>query len=243
MTGRVTMLGISRWAGKGGSYRSVQRFFNASIPWPKVFVKFFGQHLYRPTGEYFLVGDESVVTKSGKKTHGLDYFFSGLLSKTVKGLAIFALSLVSVEERRSYPLQVEQVVRSEAEKAAAKDRQKKRQAKKKSASKKKPGRPKGSKNRDKTQVELTPELKRIQKMVKSQLAVLQNLVTVRYLALDGHFGNNNARLSTHLKYTPITSCWCFFVLVFLTAARRPGCGLTYSRSAGAMLGLVMEAPH
>jgi putative transposase len=192
MTGRVTMLGISRWAGRGGSYRSVQRFFNVSIAWPQVFVKFFAQHLYRPAGEYFLVGDESVVTKSGKQTHGLDYFFSGLLSKTVKGIAIFALSLVSVEERHSYPLQVEQVVRSEEEKAAAKARQKKRQAKKKSASKKKPGRPKGSKNRDKTQVELTPELKRIQKMVKNQLAALQNLVTVRYLALDGHFGNNNA---------------------------------------------------
>jgi putative transposase len=192
MTGRVTMLGISRWAGRGGSYRSVQRFFNLSIAWPQVFVKFFAQHLYRPAGEYFLVGDESVVTKSGKKTHGLDYFFSGLLSKTVKGIAIFALSLVSVEERHSYPLQVVQVVRSEEEKTAAKARQKKRQAKKKSASKKKPGRPKGSKNRDKTQVELSPELKRIQKMVKNQLAALQNLVTVRYLALDGHFGNNNA---------------------------------------------------
>jgi putative transposase len=192
MTGRVTMLGISRWAGRGGSYRSVQRFFNLSIAWPQVFVKFFAQHLYRPAGEYFLVGDESVVTKSGKQTHGLDYFFSGLLSKTVKGLAIFALSLVSVEERRSYPLQVEQVVRSVEEKAAAKARQKKKQAKKKSTSKKKPGRPKGSMNRDKTQVELTPELKRIRKMVKNQLAALQNLITVRYLALDGHFGNNNA---------------------------------------------------
>jgi putative transposase len=192
MTGRVTMLGISRWAGRGGSYRSVQRFFNLSIAWPQVFVKFFAQHLYRPAGEYFLVGDESVVTKSGKQTHGLDYFFSGLLSKTVKGLAIFALSLVSVEERRSYPLQVEQVVRSVEEKAAAKARQKKKQAKKKSTSKKKPGRPKGSMNQDKTQVELTPELKRIRKMVKNQLAALQNLVTVRYLALDGHFGNNNA---------------------------------------------------
>ena len=27
MTGRVTMLGISRWAGNGGSYRTIQRFF------------------------------------------------------------------------------------------------------------------------------------------------------------------------------------------------------------------------
>ncbi len=192
MTGRVTMLGISRWAGKGGSYRNVQRFFNTVIPWPAVFVKFFEQQLYQPAGEYLLVGDESVVTKSGKQTHGLDYFFSGLRSKTVKGLAIFALSLVSVEERRAYPLQVEQVVRSEAEKAAAKARKQKRPAKRKSTSKKKPGRPQGSKNRDKTQVELTPELQRIQHMVTNQLAALQNLVTVRYLALDGHFGNNNA---------------------------------------------------
>jgi putative transposase len=31
MTGRVTMLGISRWTGEGGSYRTVQRFFNKPI--------------------------------------------------------------------------------------------------------------------------------------------------------------------------------------------------------------------
>ena len=31
MSGRVTMLGISRWAGKGGSYRTVQRFFYTII--------------------------------------------------------------------------------------------------------------------------------------------------------------------------------------------------------------------
>jgi len=194
MTGRVTMLGISRWAGKGGSYRTVQRFFNAAIPWPQVFAKFFQHHLYLPEGEYILVGDESVVTKSGKETYGLDYFFSGLLSKVVKGLAIFSLSLVSVEERRSYPLRVEQVVRSEEEKAAAKTRKQKKATRKRpnTSKKKKPGRPKGSKNRDKTQVELTPELKRIQRMVKQQLETLRNLVSVRFLALDGHFGNNNA---------------------------------------------------
>ena len=189
MTGRVTMLGLSRWTGKGGSYRTVQRFFNTAIPWPQVFGRFFEQHLCRPEGEYFLVGDESVVTKSGKETHGLDYFFSGLMNRVVKGIAIFSLSLVSVEERRSYPLRVEQVVRTEAEKAAAKVR---RVKKDKKAPKKKRGRPKGSQNRDKTQVQLTPELKRIQKMVKKQLEMLQNLVSVRYLALDGHFGNNHA---------------------------------------------------
>jgi hypothetical protein len=192
MSGRVTMLGLSRWAGEGGSYRTVQRFFNAMISWPKVFCKFFMRNLYLPGTEYFLVGDASVVTKSGKETYGLDYFFSGLVNKVVKGIAIFSLSLVSVEERRAYPLRVEQVIRSEAEKAAAKARKKKRAKKNNAAPKKKRGRPKGSRNRDKTQVVLTPELKRIQNMVKKQLNMLPERVTVCYLALDGHFGNNNA---------------------------------------------------
>jgi len=191
MSGRATMLGLSRWSGKGGSYRTVQRFFNAVISWPNVFCKFFMRHLYLPGTEYFLVGDESIVTKSGKETHGLDYFFSGLLNKVVKGVAIFSLSLVSVEDRRSYPLRVEQVIRSEAEKAAAKERKQKRAKKDKAAPKKKRGRPQGSRNRDKTQVELTPELERIQDMVRNQLILLRALITVRYLVLDGHFGNNN----------------------------------------------------
>ncbi len=46
MTGRITMLSISRWSGKGGSYRTVQRFFTKDIPWDslnwaiaKVFLK------------------------------------------------------------------------------------------------------------------------------------------------------------------------------------------------------------
>ncbi|ADI63481.1 transposase ['Nostoc azollae' 0708] len=33
MSGRVTMLGISRWAGIGGSYRTVMRFFQTFILW------------------------------------------------------------------------------------------------------------------------------------------------------------------------------------------------------------------
>jgi putative transposase len=217
MTGRVTMLGLSRWAGKGGSYRTVQRFFNAAIPWPEVFGQFFQEHLYRPEGEYFLVGDESVVTKSGKETHGLDYFFSGLLSKVVPGLAVFSLALVSVEERRSYPLRVEQVVRSAAEKAAAKARRKKKPAKRdQSKAPKKRGRPKGSQNQDKTQVELTPELLRIQEMVNKQLEMLANLVTVHYLTLDGHFGNNNAlQMTRQCGLQLISKLRCDSALYFL----------------------------
>jgi len=194
MTGRVTMLGISRWAGKGGSYRTVQRFFSEAIPWVQVFWIFFYQHLYREEDEYILAGDESVITKSGKHTYGIDRFFSGLLGKPVKSIAIFALALINVQERRSYPTMVEQVVRTEAEKEAAKARTKTRKVKndKKVESSGKLGRPKGSKNQDKTKVDFTPELLRIKTMVQEQLSVLQSFIPISYLALDGHFGNNNA---------------------------------------------------
>jgi putative transposase len=52
MTGRVTMLGISRWTRKGGSYRTVQRFFQTAIPWPLVFWWFFRQHLHDADAVY-----------------------------------------------------------------------------------------------------------------------------------------------------------------------------------------------
>ncbi len=192
MTGRVTMLGISRWAGAGGSYRTIQRFFNTSIAWTEIYFIFFKHYLFVSTHEYFMVGDESVVTKSGKFTYGLDRFYSGLQKKVVQSIAIFSLSIVSVNERHSYPLQVEQVIRTEEEKAATKKKKEKNAKKKEKATKKKPGRPKGSKNRDKAKVELTSELLRIQKSIRKQLFILAALVHIRHIALDGHFGNNNA---------------------------------------------------
>ena len=195
MTGRVTMLGISRWTDQGSSYRTIQRFFHTTIPWTTVMWHFFRQHLYQEEDVYLIGGDECVVTKSGKLTHGLDRFFSSLFGKPVPSLAFFALSLINTRERRSYPVVVEQVVRSEAEKTAAKEKAQQKKTKKKgkkSQQKGKWGRPKGSKNRDKTQVELTPELQRIQKMVQALLRLIGNLIPVCYLVLDGHFGNNNA---------------------------------------------------
>ena len=76
MTGRVTMLGISRWTETGGSYRTVQRFFNEKIDWSKLSWLLIKQHLgARFKKVFILVADEVVVTKSGKQTHGLGNFF------------------------------------------------------------------------------------------------------------------------------------------------------------------------
>ena len=81
MTGRVTMLGLSRWAGEGGSYRTIQRFYYTVIPWAQVFWQFFCQNLFQKEDVYLLAGDECVVSIAGKKTYGLDHFFSGLQQK------------------------------------------------------------------------------------------------------------------------------------------------------------------
>src|ERR1700745_2794987 len=142
MTGRVTMLGISRWAGKGGSYRTVQRFFSTVMPWALLFWVFFRQHVYCPADVYLVAGDEVIVTKTGKCTHGLDRFFASLYGKPVPGLAFLTLSLVSVQARRSWPRRIEQVVRTAEEKAASKAKAAAKQPKTLGATRR-PGRPKG----------------------------------------------------------------------------------------------------
>jgi putative transposase len=76
MTGRVTLLGLSRWTEKGGSYRTVQRFFKEKMDWPMLRWQLVKQHLTgAKEGVWLLAGDEVVVTKSGKETHGLGIFF------------------------------------------------------------------------------------------------------------------------------------------------------------------------
>ncbi len=56
----------------------------------------------------------------------------------------------------------------------------------------KPGRPKGSRNKNKCEVVLADSLKQVQTMVKGLLADIGCSFPVSYLVLDGFFGHNNA---------------------------------------------------
>jgi putative transposase len=185
MPGRVTMLGLSRWAGPGGSYRSVQRCFYTVLPWATLMWVFFRQHLQRADDVYLLAGDEVVVSKAGSQTYGLDRFFAGLQKRVIPGLAFFTLALVSTRQRRSFPVHIEQVVRSAAEKAAS-------QAPPPAAERRKPGRPRGSKTNRQAAVVLTPELQRIQAMLRALLERIAGNLSLTYLVLDGHFGHHPA---------------------------------------------------
>lgn len=185
ISGRVTMLGLSRWGGDGTSYRTVQRFFTNCLPWPQIFWLLFRHHHFQPDEVYILAGDETVVSKAGKTTHGLDHFFSGLFQRVIPGVAFFSFALVSTTSRRAFPLCIDQVVRTQAEKAASKATTK---PPKQTLLKRPVGRPKGSTNKPKTDLPLSSELQHIQRLLRDLLSLLGGTVPVTYLTLDGHFG-------------------------------------------------------
>jgi hypothetical protein len=191
MTGRVTMAGIARWGDDGTSYRTVQRFFATLIPWPHLFWLFFRHHLFHPDDIYLLAGDETVVSKAGKQTFGLDRFFSGVSQRVVPSVAFFSLAIISTTTRRAFPLRLDQVVRTQTEKATSKAKAAAKKSKK-TQPKRKVGRPKGSKNTPKGEASLSPELQRIQRMLQDQLKLMAGTIPLTYLALDGHFGTSPA---------------------------------------------------
>ena len=186
MSGRITMLGISRWAGKGGSYRTIQRFFTKDILWDSLHWAVAKIFLAKSTGAILIAGDATTVTKSGKETFGLGKFFSSIYSRAVPGIAFQVLSLIDVEKRKSWPMLIEQIL--------PKPKPKKSSAKKKKKKKKKrgKGRPKGSKNKNHRNVELNAEMLQVQGMLKKLLKLIGDTIQPIFLVYDGAFGNNAA---------------------------------------------------
>ncbi len=155
MTGRVTMLGLSRWTGTGGSYRAIQRFFHTPLPWAAILWVFVRTQALTPGDDVLLVGDECVVTKAGTETFGVNRFFSSIFGKPVPGVSLFALALVSRTERHAFPVQVEQVVREPVTAPTPLP----------AAAKRKPGRPKASSTQAKADAPLNAEHTRISAMI------------------------------------------------------------------------------
>ena len=183
MSGRVTMRGLSRWSGQGGSYRTIQRFFNTSVNWCHLNWLLIRHHVLDADDVVLMSGDHVVVTKAGKMTYGLERFFSSLYGKTVPGLCFLSVSLLSVKRRTSSPVMTEPVekpsdaVGQEPPTTKARGRR---------------GRPQGSKNRNRRAVELSPSLRFIQEHIKRLLAQISDAFKVVYFLFDGEFGHNDA---------------------------------------------------
>ena len=192
MSGQVSMRNISRWMSEGGSYRTVQRFFNTVIPWGTVCWVFFSTYLLDCESTYILAEDATTVSKSGQSSYGLSRFLSSAEGKTIPGLAFLGLSLVSVKQRRSYPMVMEQIVRGDTVSTQSGLPSQPCEPLETPPQNHKRGRPKGSRNQNKTEVEFSDTLKHLQTMVKALLARIGDLIPLRYLVLDGYFGHNHA---------------------------------------------------
>jgi putative transposase len=185
ISGRVTMKGLSRWSSKGGSYRTIQRLFNTPLNWLQLNWFLIRHHLWDGDDVALMSGDHVVVTKSGKTTHGLDRFFSSLYGKAVPGLCFLSLSLLSVKHRTSYPVVTEQVDKPLAMSGQAAPKQKKNSGSSR-------GRPKGSKNRNRRAVDLSPSLRFIQLHIKRLQEQIGDTFKVVYFIFDGELGHNDA---------------------------------------------------
>ena len=218
MSGRVTMLGIARWAEKGGSYRTVQRFFNQTHDWAKLRWLLVKSHLLEKSGVWLIIADEVIVTKSGKKTFGLGNFFSSLQNQVVPGLCFLSFSLLHVESEKSFPLLVLPLIRPEVAETAPKAAQS-------TDNKRKPGRPKGSQNKNRAEVELSPFLLLVKSGLKQLIDIISNSLKINHFVYDGALGNNGAvQMTKQCGLFLISKLRCDSVLYFPFAGSYSGRG-------------------
>lgn len=187
MSGRVTMLGISRYTNKGGSYRTIQRFFNEKLNWPRIRWLLIKSDLLDKNDITLIAGDEVIATKSGKKTYGLGRFFSSKSGKAVPSVRFLNLSLIRVKNRRSSPLIMEQMIpnivnstSNQTDDCDQKDKKTKR------------GRPLGSQNKNRKDVDKSSYLQFIQTHLKKLLDIVDGKLNLSYFLYDGAFGNNDS---------------------------------------------------
>jgi len=202
--GRITMLEISRWTETGGSYRTIQRLYHTPLLWLQIQWILFASQLQKSKDEYIAAGDEVVFGKAGKETYGIGRFFSSLQNRVIPGLSFFVFSVIHVKERQSYPIQAVQMVKRCP--APVEGRAKKKPINKE---KRPVGRPKGGKNKKSEKPILSPELLRIQPVLQAFLVVLKGVLAVRYLVMDGHFGNYPSAwmvLQTGLQFVSKLRC-------------------------------------
>ena len=114
MTGQGTMLNMSRWMSEGGSYRTVQRFFQHRYPLGGLFIGCFLERIcwIVKVPISWLATKQSCQNRVNRRMVYRVFFSSGH-GKTIPSLAFLSLSLVSVKERRCYPMLMEQIVRGD----------------------------------------------------------------------------------------------------------------------------------
>ena len=204
-SGGVTMKNISRWTGKKGSYRSIQRFFGQNIDWLALNLLLFQSAFLTVSGpeRYILALDEVVEDKAGKHTFGINWFYSSIAGGVVRSISNHVISIVDTEKERSFVLTHKQTVKSASKSKGGKSKSREKKGEKvskpsKAAGQKgKAGRPKDSKNKHNVKKEglLYDSFEFLLVKVVPLLAILG--LGIRYVVGDGAYGNKTCCLITN----------------------------------------------
>lgn len=196
-SGGVTMKNISRWAGKGCSYRTVQRFFSSPIDWLALNLLLLRVLVVGvPTSmRYVLAVDEVVEKKAGKHTWGVGWFYSSIADKAIRSVSNHAISLVDTEKESSFVLTHRQTVKPQGKEKKGKNQgEKKTKTAAPSTPSKSKGRPPGSKNKHnvKNKGLLYESFEALLGLVTPLLLVL--CPNLKYVLADGAYGNKTCCL-------------------------------------------------
>jgi DDE superfamily endonuclease len=105
LCGKVNFTNLSRYSDLS------EKTFRRQYSQPFNFMAF-NAHLIAATppaiGARIAAMDHSFIPKSGKHTHGLDWFYNGSASRSQKGLEISTLAIIDVQARQAYTLSVQQ---------------------------------------------------------------------------------------------------------------------------------------
>jgi putative transposase len=187
LSGKVTMLPISRMSGL--SYRTIQRFYGLkNINWLVIRLLLFKQFVYKPSHHYLLVGDETVEGKAGKSTHGINRFYSSIAQRAINSVSFLALSLVDVTTEKSWTIALQQLIKKQ--KIIEIKPTKSSKTLNSNEPKGKKGRPKGSKNKIKTESKglSYEQLKGLIILVNGHFASFLPNLQCFFLVLDGFYG-------------------------------------------------------
>lgn len=186
MSGNKTMKNISRYTKGEICYKTIERFYNSSIPWLEMNLLLIFKFVNNSV--FLLASDETICSKSGKKTNGIDYFFSSILQKPIRSLCFSGISLIVPEKNKSYPLLMSQLIFTQEEKEILNNKKEKL----KNSKGGKRGRPKGSKNN----VDINKILAPTFRLLEEQLEKVNKFLNkrVKYFVGDGKYGNNTAMM-------------------------------------------------
>lgn len=174
----ITTRGLARYSHYCA--RQIFRFLSIEHNWYAVRILLFLDYFYHSEAHYLAAIDETVVRKSGKSTHGKDYFYSSIVQNPIPGVCFFNLSLIDPTSRTSYMLGVEQVIYTEEDKKRKAEQKKKRaEGKKRNEEGKrlKAGRKKGEPNKKEPEITENASFRTLKKLISGVFEALKQYIS------------------------------------------------------------------